>query len=86
MLALGAGGQLGVARTTVFWMVAPLELLVAAGVGVGSFYLRIDPAGLLGLHHTCVNSAMSSDPLHVGPDGAFPLGGCQAKNRKKGIS
>ena len=24
----------------------------------------------------CMNSAMSSDPLHVGPGGSLPLGGC----------
>ena len=50
MLALGASGQLGVARTTVFWMVAPPEQLVAAGVGAGPF--AVNPASLLGWHHT----------------------------------
>ena len=35
-LALGASGQLGVARTTEFQGVARLQQFVAAGVGVGS--------------------------------------------------
>ena len=34
----------------------------------------IGPLAVLGWHHICLNSAMSSDPLHVGPGGAPPTG------------
>ena len=48
----------------------------ACGGGCGGGTICGHPASLLGWQHTCMNSAMSSDPLHVGPGGSLPLGGC----------
>ena len=72
VLALGAGGQLGVARTTVFWMVAAPEQLVAAGVGVRPF--AVDPASLLGWHHTLHEFSHEFRPIACGARRLAPSG------------